>query len=103
MRPRTEDSEWRAVGPQASPPHARLWYRFQEDYRALKNTKPPIGQDVDRANDVNNAKNRTSHERCDRLMSQVASQWDDQKKMMMVRPWHTRRRGAARAERGQEI
>jgi hypothetical protein len=24
--------------------HARLWYRFQEDYRALKNTKPPVGQ-----------------------------------------------------------
>jgi hypothetical protein len=24
--------------------HARLWYRFEEDYRALKNTKPPIGQ-----------------------------------------------------------
>ena len=23
--------------------HARLWYRFQEDYRALKNTKPPVG------------------------------------------------------------
>ena len=24
--------------------HSRLWYRFQEDYRALKNTKPPVGQ-----------------------------------------------------------
>jgi integrase len=24
--------------------HARLWYRFQEDYRALRNTKPPVGQ-----------------------------------------------------------
>ena len=24
--------------------HARLWYRFEEDYRALKNTKPPVGQ-----------------------------------------------------------
>jgi integrase len=24
--------------------HARLWYRFQEDYRALKNTRPPAGQ-----------------------------------------------------------
>ena len=24
--------------------YARLWYRFQEDYRALKNTKPPVGQ-----------------------------------------------------------
>jgi integrase len=24
--------------------HARLWYRCQEDYRALKNTKPPVGQ-----------------------------------------------------------
>jgi integrase len=24
--------------------HARLWYRFQEDYRALKNTKLPVGQ-----------------------------------------------------------
>ena len=24
--------------------HARLWYRFEEDYRALRNTKPPVGQ-----------------------------------------------------------
>ena len=24
--------------------HARLWYLFEEDYRALKNTKPPVGQ-----------------------------------------------------------
>lgn len=24
--------------------HARLWYRLQDDYRALKNTKPPAGQ-----------------------------------------------------------
>jgi hypothetical protein len=24
--------------------HARLWYRFEEDYRALRNTEPPIGQ-----------------------------------------------------------
>jgi len=24
--------------------HARLWYRFDEDYRALRNTKPPVGQ-----------------------------------------------------------
>ena len=24
--------------------HAKLWYRFQEDYRTLKNTKPPVGQ-----------------------------------------------------------
>jgi integrase len=24
--------------------HARLWYRFQDDYRSLKNTKPPVGQ-----------------------------------------------------------
>ena len=24
--------------------HARLWYRFEDDYRALKNTKPPVGQ-----------------------------------------------------------
>ena len=24
--------------------HARLWYRFHEDYRPLKNTKPPVGQ-----------------------------------------------------------
>ena len=24
--------------------HARLWYRFQEDYRPLRNTKPPVGQ-----------------------------------------------------------
>jgi integrase len=23
---------------------ARLWYRFDEDYRALRNTKPPVGQ-----------------------------------------------------------
>lgn len=22
----------------------RVWYRFEEDYRALKNTKPPVGQ-----------------------------------------------------------
>ena len=26
--------------------HARLWYRFQEDYRPLKNTKPPVGQAI---------------------------------------------------------
>ena len=26
--------------------HARLWYRFQEDYRTLKNTKPPAGQAI---------------------------------------------------------
>ena len=26
--------------------HARLWYRFQEDYRALRNTKPPVGQAI---------------------------------------------------------
>jgi len=24
--------------------HARLWYRFVDDYRPLKNTKPPVGQ-----------------------------------------------------------
>src|SRR5436190_16065313 len=24
--------------------HAKLWYRFAEDYKALKNTKPPAGQ-----------------------------------------------------------
>jgi hypothetical protein len=24
--------------------HARLWYRFAEDYRALQNSKPPIGR-----------------------------------------------------------
>jgi hypothetical protein len=24
--------------------HAKLWYRFSDDYRALKNTKPPAGQ-----------------------------------------------------------
>jgi hypothetical protein len=24
--------------------HARLWNRFQKDYRGLRNTKPPIGQ-----------------------------------------------------------
>jgi integrase len=24
--------------------HARLWYRLQEDYRPLRNTKPPVGQ-----------------------------------------------------------
>jgi integrase len=24
--------------------HARLWYRLQDDYRALKNTRPPAGQ-----------------------------------------------------------
>ena len=24
--------------------HAKLWYRFLEDYRPLKNTKPPVGQ-----------------------------------------------------------
>ena len=24
--------------------HAKLWYRFREDYRPLKNTKPPVGQ-----------------------------------------------------------
>ena len=24
--------------------HARLWYRFEDDYRALRNTKPPVGQ-----------------------------------------------------------
>jgi hypothetical protein len=24
--------------------HAKLWYRFTDDYRALKNTKPPAGQ-----------------------------------------------------------
>ena len=30
--------------------HAKLWYRFAEDYKPLKNTKPPVGQaltDVD--------------------------------------------------------
>ena len=26
--------------------HARLWYRFQEDYRTLRNTKPPVGQAI---------------------------------------------------------
>lgn len=26
--------------------HARLWYRLQEDYRTLKNTKPPVGQAI---------------------------------------------------------
>src|SRR6266487_2229901 len=24
--------------------YAKLWYRFTEDYKALKNTKPPVGQ-----------------------------------------------------------
>jgi integrase len=24
--------------------HAKLWYRFADDYKALKNTKPPAGQ-----------------------------------------------------------
>jgi integrase len=24
--------------------HAKLWYRFLEDYKPLKNTKPPVGQ-----------------------------------------------------------
>src|SRR5262245_57360968 len=24
--------------------YARLWYRFEEDYQSLKNTKPPVGQ-----------------------------------------------------------
>ena len=24
--------------------YARLWYRFEDDYQALKNTKPPVGQ-----------------------------------------------------------
>ena len=24
--------------------HARLWYRFEDDYSVLKNTKPPVGQ-----------------------------------------------------------
>jgi integrase len=24
--------------------YARLWYRFEDDYRVLKNTKPPVGQ-----------------------------------------------------------
>ena len=24
--------------------HARLWYRFKDDYKPLKNTKPPVGQ-----------------------------------------------------------
>ena len=26
--------------------HARLWYRFKEDYKPLKNTKPPVGQAI---------------------------------------------------------
>jgi hypothetical protein len=39
-----------------------------------------LGMDVDRAKDVDNAKNRKSHERCDRVMSQFTSQWDDLKK-----------------------
>ncbi|HUR21239.1 MAG TPA: tyrosine-type recombinase/integrase [Vicinamibacterales bacterium] len=24
--------------------HAKLWYKFEDDYRTLKNTKPPVGQ-----------------------------------------------------------
>ena len=24
--------------------HARLWYRFEEDYKTIKNTRPPVGQ-----------------------------------------------------------
>jgi hypothetical protein len=24
--------------------HAKLWYRFGEDYKPLRNTKPPAGQ-----------------------------------------------------------
>ncbi len=24
--------------------HAKLWYRFGEDYKPLKNTRPPAGQ-----------------------------------------------------------
>ena len=26
--------------------HARLWYRLEDDYRALKNTKPPVGRAI---------------------------------------------------------
>jgi integrase len=26
--------------------HAKLWYRYSEDYKALKNTKPPAGQAI---------------------------------------------------------
>ena len=26
--------------------HARLWYRLEEGYRPLKNTKPPVGQAI---------------------------------------------------------
>jgi len=26
--------------------HAKLWYRYREDYKALKNTKPPAGQAI---------------------------------------------------------
>ena len=51
--------------------------RHPSQWRGLK---PALYVDVDRANDVDKAKNRTSHERCDRVMSQFTSQWDDLKK-----------------------
>jgi hypothetical protein len=50
---------------------------FPPDPRGLK---PALNMDVDRAKDVDNAKSRTAHERCDRVMSQFTSQWDDMKK-----------------------
>jgi hypothetical protein len=50
---------------------------FPADPRGLK---PALYMDVDRAKDVDNAKTPTSHERCDRLMSQFTSQWDELKK-----------------------
>jgi hypothetical protein len=27
--------------------HAKLWARFQDEYKALKNTKPPVGPSSD--------------------------------------------------------
>jgi hypothetical protein len=54
---------------------------FPPDPRGLK---PTIYMDVDSAKDVDDAKNVTSRGRCDRLMSQFTSQWDDRRKKIAL-------------------
>jgi integrase len=51
--------------------HARLWYRFEEDYRALRNTKPPIGQAL--TDDEQQRLFAAAHSRPDWIFAYVAA------------------------------